>query len=74
MAVVQEETSPVWAVRRVVRNRRKDRRTDGTPAANTPGEEERIGRRSDVQPPDEAVHQWRLAVRDLLVWAGLARL
>ena len=71
MAVVQEETSPVWAVRRVVRNRRKDKQTDGTPAANTPGEEERIGCRSAVRPPGEAAHQWLLAVRDLRKWTGL---
>ena len=72
MAVVQEETSPVWAVRRVVRNRRRDKHTDGTPAANTPVKEERIGCCSTVRPPDEAAHQWRLAVRDLRKWTGLA--
>ena len=57
MAVVQEETIPVWPERRVARNRRKDNRTDLTPAVNTPGEEERMGRRSNLWPPDEAAHQ-----------------
>ena len=55
--MVQEETIPVWAERRVARNRRKDNRTDLTPAVNTPGEEERMGRRSNLWPPDEAAHQ-----------------
>ena len=71
MAVVHEETIPVWAVRRVVRNKRKEKRMDRTPTANTPGEEERMARRPGMHTPDEAVHQSRLAVRDLRAWAGL---
>jgi len=63
--VVHEETIPVWAARRVVRNKRKDKRMDHTPATNTPGEEERTGLRSGMHPPNEAAQQWRLAVRDL---------
>ena len=32
-----------------------------------------MGPRSDVWPPDEAAHRWRLAVRGLRTWRGLAR-